>query len=139
MVEEEEEEGCEREKMVETASKVREQFPRSRTSRPSPFLLLPAKEAAAAISAGPPPDREEVNVAPPPLPTNDKSPVPHEDICAGSELSRGRLFIFTSRRSGRAERSGNRPAVRRGQCENVSLARWFRVDSASGRDTKLGE
>lgn len=54
-------------------------------------------------------------------------------------MSCGRLFILTSRRRGRVERSGNEPAAIFGQCEKVSFdscGSWLKL---LGRDMRLGE
>lgn len=68
----------------------------------------------------------------------DMGPVPHDRTCEGREVRRGRLFILTSRRRGRAVMSGKEVEEIRGQWEKVSLERWIRVER-SGIEVRLGE
>lgn len=79
----------------DTVSHESEQLPRSSTASPSPFRVDgPALPVASAKL---------------------RSPVPQLAIWAGKAVSSGRLFIFTSRRRGRADRSGIDDIVSLGQ------------------------
>lgn len=89
---------------MDRAVSVREQLPRSRTSKPSPRLIIEDDSSDDL--------------------TRDRSPVPHVVICEGRVERYGRLFIFTSRSRGSEDKSGRDPPLMLGQWEKVSFDRW---------------